>query len=185
MRLDVRKETGFTLFELMVTVAVLSIVLTVGIPSMRNAAEKRNTTAAAEELYSQIQLARSESIARSQPVFMNIVAGTEWAFGFGSDQNCDPSDNNPACSLPDLDNNNPITHRVTFSDHADMSLATTANQITFLPQRGTATGATIAITSQGTNGYAINVVVGVLGQVSMCSPDTDPAAYVTGYRPCS
>jgi type II secretion system protein H len=180
-----RQQSGFTLLELMIALAVLSIVISVGIPSMRDAVEKGNTTAAAEEIYSQIQVARSESIARSQTVFMNLSEGTEWALGFSSDQNCDPTDNVPACTLPNLDGANPITHRVTFGDHEGMDIASTANQITFMPQRGTASGATISITSQGDNGYAVNVIVGALGQVSLCSPDADPAAYVRRYRPCS
>jgi len=179
------RQNGFTLFDLMVAIGVLSIAMSVAIPSMRTAVEKRNTTAAAEEIYSQIQLARSESIARTQTVFMNLSAGAEWSLGFSTDQNCDPTDNEPACALPDLDGANPITHRVTVGDHDGVSLASTANQITFMPQRGTATSATISITSQGANGYAVNVVVGLLGQVSLCSPDDDPAAYVTVYRPCN
>jgi type IV fimbrial biogenesis protein FimT len=179
------RQHGFTLFDLMITLAILSIILAFGIPSMRSAAEKRNTTAVAEDIYSQIQLARSEAIARSQLVFMNLAAGNEWAIGVSSDENCDPSDNVPACTLPDTDNNNPITHLVSFGDHDPVSLATTTNQITFEPQRGTATSATINITSSGTTGYVMTVNVGLLGQVSLCSSDADPSKYVTGYRACN
>lgn len=178
------KQQGFNLLELMITVAILAIVISIGVPSFSRAIEKRNTVGAAEALYSQIQLARSESIARSQPVFMNIVGGADWAVGFGSDQNCDPSDNNPACTLPDLDNNDPITHLLTSDDIGNVSVATTANQLAFMPQRGMVTGATISITSQGRVGYVITLNVGMLGQVSLCSPDADPGRYVTGYRPC-
>jgi type IV fimbrial biogenesis protein FimT len=178
-------QQAFSLFDLMITMAVLSIVASVAIPSMQSAIEKRNTTAAAEAIYSNIQLARSESISRSAMLFMNLSPGTDWSFGFSTDQNCDPTDNNPACTLPDLDNNNPITHRVTFNDHDTVTIASTSNQITFSPQRGTASPATITVTSEGDQGYIIRVNVGVLGQVSMCSPDTDPAAYVTAYQPCS
>jgi Tfp pilus assembly protein FimT len=168
----------------MITIAVLAIAAAVAVPSMAEAIEKRNTISAAEAIYSQIQLARSESIARSQPVFMNVVAGADWAIGFGNDQNCDPSDNNPACALPDLDNNNPITHLLTSADRANVSIATTANQIAFTPQRGMVTAVTIDITSQGRVGFDISISVGMLGQVSMCSSNADPSKHVASYRAC-
>ena len=178
-------QQGFTLLELLVTIAILAIAAAIAVPSMTDAVEKRNTISAAEAIFSQIHLARSESIARSQPVFMNVVAGNGWAIGFGSDQNCDPSDNSPACTLPDLDNNNPITHLLTSADRENVSVTTSVNQITFTPQRGLVTGATINVTSRGRVGYAITINVGMLGQVSLCSPNADPTKHVTSYRPCS
>lgn len=184
MGMDTTKQRGFTLLELMATIAVLAIVLSLAVPSMRSAAEKRSTVAAAEEIYSQLQLARSEAIARSQAVFMNIADGAAWAIGVSNDAACDPSDNVPACVLPDVANNNPITHRFTSIDHPGMSVATTSNQITFQSQRGVASAATIDITSTGNIGYVIRVAVAPLGQVSMCSPNADASKYVSGYRSC-
>lgn len=185
MAMDTTTQRGFTLLELMATIAVLAIVLSLAAPSMRTAIEKRRTTAAAEEVYSQLQLARSEAIARSQPVFMNLAGGATWAIGVSNDATCDPSDNVPACVLPDVTNNNPITHRFTSNDHPGMNIATTSNQITFRSQRGVATAATIDITSTGDIGYVMRVVVGPLGQVSMCSSNADVSKYVSGYRPCN
>lgn len=179
------KQRAFTLLELLITVAVLAIIASFAVPSMRSAAEKRRITGAAEEIYSQLQLARSEAIARSQPVFMNIDDGADWAIGISSDATCDPSDNVPACTLPDAANNNPVTRRFTFNDHQDVSIAASANQIIFRSQRGTATGANIDITSTGDMGYVMSVVIGPLGQISMCSPNADVSKYVSGYRPCN
>lgn len=184
MAKDATRQRGFTLLELLIAIAMLAIVLSLAVPSMRGAAEKRRTIAAAEELYSQLQLARSEAIARSQQIFMTIAGGANWAVGVSNDAACDPSDNVPACALPDVTNNNPITHRFTFNDHPGLSFATTLNQITFQSQRGVASAATIDITSTGDVGYVMRVVVGPLGQVSMCSSNADPGRYVSGYRPC-
>jgi prepilin-type N-terminal cleavage/methylation domain-containing protein len=179
------KQRGFTLLELLMVVAVLAIIATIAVPSMRGAAEKRRTIAAAEEIYSQVQLARSEAIARSQPVFMNIAAGANWAIGISNDPACDPTDNVPACALPDAQDNNPITRRFTFNEHQDVSIATTENQINFRSQRGTATVASIDVVSTGDTGYVMSLVVGPLGQVTMCSSDADASKYVSGYRPCN
>lgn len=179
-----QKQIGFSLLELMITVSILAILIAISVPSFARAIEKRKAIAAAEAIYSQIQLARSESIARSQPVFMNIVEGADWAIGFGSDQNCDPSDNNPACTLPDVDNNNAITRLLTAAEREDVSIAANVNQLAFTPQRGMVTGATIDVTSQGRVGYLMRVNVGMLGQVSLCSPDADLERYIASYRPC-
>lgn len=187
MARDMTRQRGFTLLELIITIAVLAIVLSLAVPSMRSAAEKRRTIAAAEEIYSQLQLARSEAIARSEPVFMNIVGGANWSVGVSDNAACDPSDNAPACVLADNNaaNSNPITHRFTFNDHPDIGVATTMNQIRFQSQRGIATAADIDITSTGDTGYVMSVLVGPLGQVSMCSEDTDLSKYVSGYRDCN
>jgi len=59
-----RTGKGFTLIELMVTVAVAAILLTVGVPSFRDTVENNRLTAAANELVSALNLARSEAIKR-------------------------------------------------------------------------------------------------------------------------
>jgi len=175
---------GFTLLELMLTVAVLAILMAIGGPSMLRAAEKRRTIAAAEQIYGELQLARSESVARSAQIFANVVGGAGWAIGISNNSACDPSDNMPACTLPEVTGGGDITHLFSAADFQNIAVATTSNQITFSPQRATATSATITVTSTGNVGYTMRVVVGVLGQISMCSPNADPTTFVSGYRVC-
>lgn len=178
------EHRGVTVLELMVTIAVLSILLVVGVPSMLDAAERRRTIAAAEQIYSQLQLARAQSVARSGEVYANFVNGASWAIGVSDNAACDPSDNMPACTLPDVDGANAITQIVSAADYDSVAVSSTAAQITFSPQRATATAATIVITSNGNVGYTISIEVGVLGQIGMCSSDADPAKFVPGYRTC-
>lgn len=183
-RTKLSASRGFTLLELLVTVGVLALLLSLGVPSMRAAAEKRQTVAAVERIYSELQLARSEAISRSQPVFFNINGGADWAIGVSNDALCDPTDNVPACVLPDMQNNNPITHLYTVNDNDNVVVNADGNQVAFFPQRGTATARTISVSSVGNNGYIANVIVRPLGQISICSPDADPAKYVTSYGDC-
>lgn len=57
-----KKHNGFTLIELMVTLIIVGILLTVGVPSLKTFMQGNQLIATAEELRSAINLARSEAI---------------------------------------------------------------------------------------------------------------------------
>jgi prepilin-type N-terminal cleavage/methylation domain-containing protein len=179
------RQRGFTVIELMITIVILSIAMTLAKPSMLSAIEKRRTIAAAERIYGQLQLARLQSVARSEPVFANFsFSDPDWAMGV-SNVDCDPSDNDPPGTLPDVDDaaSNIVTYRITAAEFNDITVESSAD-ILFSPQRATASAATIDVTSTGKVGYLMEIQVGMLGQISMCSPAGNPAQFVGGYRPC-
>lgn len=64
--LTVRLNRGFTLLELMVTLAVAAIVLTVAVPSFTNLIVRNSLTGEANELISAFNLARNEAIKLNQ-----------------------------------------------------------------------------------------------------------------------
>ena len=57
-----KKNTGFTLVELMITLFIISILLTVGLPSLRSYAQSNQLVASSNELLSALHIARSEAI---------------------------------------------------------------------------------------------------------------------------
>ena len=59
-----RKQRGFTLIELMVTVAIAAIVLTLGVPSFRDLIQNNRVASTVNGLVTALQLARSEAIKR-------------------------------------------------------------------------------------------------------------------------
>lgn len=61
---------GFTLIELMVTLAVAAILLAVGVPSFRTFVQNAELNSAAGGLLAAIQQARSEAITRGDPVLL-------------------------------------------------------------------------------------------------------------------
>lgn len=69
MRKEIR---GFTLIELLIVVVVIAIGLTLAAASYSDVRNKRATTNAAEALASFLQVARSESIKRNDPVWVRI-----------------------------------------------------------------------------------------------------------------
>mgnify|MGYP003634819119 CR=1 FL=1 len=67
---------GFTLIELMVTVAVLAIVLTVAVPSFANMVNGNRLTSQANDILAGLILARTEAIKQNQSViFCHSVDG--------------------------------------------------------------------------------------------------------------
>ena len=59
--MDKRTQSGFTLYELLITVLIVGVVLTLGIPNMLQFNQNGRMTGAANDLHSAFHLARSES----------------------------------------------------------------------------------------------------------------------------
>ena len=80
------KPNGFTLMELMVTVAIAAIVMTIGIPSFQDTIRENRLTANTNTFVSSLNLARSEAIKSGRRVVMCISAGSTCATSGGYDQ---------------------------------------------------------------------------------------------------
>lgn len=63
-----RRQQGLTLLELVVTVAVLAILVSIGIPAFQSLVGQNRASSAANELQATLQFARSEAVSRDQPV---------------------------------------------------------------------------------------------------------------------
>ncbi len=57
---------GFSLIELMVTIAVLAILLSIGLPSFRSSLQSNRLATASNELIASLNLARSEAIRNTR-----------------------------------------------------------------------------------------------------------------------
>lgn len=64
------QHLGFSLVELMVTVAVLAIVAAIAIPSFTGLINSNRLTASANEVLASLQMARSEAVRRNQTVLV-------------------------------------------------------------------------------------------------------------------
>ncbi len=56
-----RQQTGFTLYELMITLMVVAVILGFGIPNMRNFTLNSRMTSTANDLHAAFLMARSEA----------------------------------------------------------------------------------------------------------------------------
>jgi len=64
-RMDIQRQNGFTLYELLVTVLVVGVIITIGVPNMAEFTQNSRLTSTSNDLLSSFQMARSEA-ARSK-----------------------------------------------------------------------------------------------------------------------
>lgn len=87
IRNDVRND-GFTLIEMMVTVALLAILIAAVTPSFRGVLRDNQAATQSNALVTSLMFARSEAIKRNAPVAMcrsntgTSCAGSDWADGW-------------------------------------------------------------------------------------------------------
>jgi type IV fimbrial biogenesis protein FimT len=68
-----KPDRGFTLLELMVTIAVLAILLAIGVPTLTDFIRESRVVSAANELLFNLQLARSEAVKRRRVVCLRTA----------------------------------------------------------------------------------------------------------------
>jgi type IV fimbrial biogenesis protein FimT len=72
---------GFTLIELMVTIAIAAILMTVAAPSFVSFRRSSELTAVTNTLIASISAGRTESMKRGRPVLVRAL-GTDWTGGW-------------------------------------------------------------------------------------------------------
>ncbi len=193
---------GFTVIELMITIAVVAIITSLALPSYRTIMEKRQVTSGAEQLGAFLSSAQLESVKRNQFVAVNYQAnGGNWCFGMrtGDTANvtCDCRVTDPAagnaCVLDtELLPANTRTLKLFNSgilNHPDVlktSTVGTNGTIVYDPVRGLTQDAKTVklefLSDQST--YALDVDVTVTGRVKICSKKAANKA-VAGFKECA
>lgn len=171
---EVGVNRGFTLIELMITLVILGIVLTVGVPSLHEFVGSQRVRTAASDLVADMAFARAEAIKESRRVIMQRLAGatSTWKDGWNI---CVDLDGDNTCSAGEIRKSaTPLSGRTKVC-------ATTAeldNNIVFRPDgrivRTTAVAATDGILisddfddSNADNDRARLVYLGVSGRPSV------------------
>jgi type IV fimbrial biogenesis protein FimT len=122
-------QTGFTLIELVVTLAVLAVLISLGLPSFREMIDENRMASQGNELVYTLRQARALAVERAAPVSVVAIDG-DWNEGWDSLLDYDKNGakttgladayvtRTPAAQLPDL-------------QHIDIDAS--ATRVTFLP----------------------------------------------------
>lgn len=178
---------GFTLIEMVVTIAVLGILLAIAAPQFNLYFEKFRTKRAAETLSGNLIRAKTEAVKRNQVVRLVITAsdgGAIWCYGMTTAADCDCTVAVPGADSCFLDDN--VETAESSANYRGISLVDTdGDEITsmifsFDNIRGTVGPNTVAFVSD--NGYETHTVVSPQGRIKSCSPSGN---YIGGgYTEC-
>lgn len=163
---------GFTLLELLVTISVLAILLSVAVPSMQSMISRNRLKAATHAIAEDLQWTRSETIKQNRTLQMTLALD-DWCYGVSHAKqgDCD-------CRLPAENPGGCVLKRVSGADFPGISLDATFSRTIFEPRRATAiNGSLVLATAQGSS---LKILLSRLGRVRLCSPTGD----VPGYDTC-
>jgi type IV fimbrial biogenesis protein FimT len=199
-----RGESGISMLEILIALAILGIILIVSVPNLSDLGANQRLVGATEQLYGHLQQARSEAIARSTPVYVNFntnaLTPATWQYGMSSANSlCSLAATTPttvsACVITvndgdalfdpgdgSVDTGDLVLMRFPSTDYPDVVMAIAGfssgnTQFVFDPVRGTATSGQVNLAT--TTGRSLRVTVSLLGRVAICSPDGSVASYGT------
>ena len=77
-----QRVKGFTLIELMVTIAVLAIAISIAVPSFSNMIRDNRAESQSGAMVTALNLARSEAVKRGENITVSPTTGTNWSSGW-------------------------------------------------------------------------------------------------------
>lgn len=173
-----KQQRGVTWLETCVVLTILGIASGAALPAMGSLIDARRLEGAAVQFATDVQFARSEAVARNQPVRISLFANAQGAcyvVHTGLSGQCSCAGSAPATCIGTARE----IRTVELASNQGVTLAANTASVLFDPLHGTSTpAATFRVV--GRQGRAIHQVINVMGRVRSCTP----AGGVPGYPSC-
>jgi len=170
------KDKGFTLVELMITLALLSIVIAISASSYQTLLANQALSSAANKVYYTLQLAKTEAIKRNVKVYVQFCQlGEQWSVGMSETSGCDCFTPN-SCQLDQVDNVQPLVDgKKVMLSQANMKF--NDDQASYEALRFAVKTGSVTLTNQYQS--ALSVIQSAM-RLRVCSPDKA----ALGYKKC-
>lgn len=185
-----RNARGFSLVELMVTVAILAVLAAAALPAFNDYFVKSRLRGAADDIVSLVATARGEAVKRGRDVTV-AMGGTAVSWCMGANEAATPAPASPyqssvACDCTSasacmVDGRRRV---VNSTDYSGVTASAVTASVTIDGKLGSET--TLATTSFNLNSagntYQVQVQITPLGQARVCVPSGQRA--IAGYPSC-
>ena len=159
-----RMQSGFTLIEALIILAVIGILTALAVPSFSLLIERKNLEGAAEKMFADFQYAKSEALKRDAQVFISFDPDPGNAcYGLALDPGCDCTGGGIDCVIDG------VSKVVNISDYGATGFTQNfVDETSYDPRRGNIVNiGTVSFTSP--SGMAIDVVLSRF-RMKICSP---------------
>ncbi len=164
-----RSAIGFTLIELMVTVTMIAIVLTVGMPTFRGSIRNSVLTAGINEFIAALNFARGEAIKRGVNVTARKSSVVGWEGGWQVFMDVDANGQNDSSTDQVLRTHGPLNANYTLRGNNNF-----VNYISYQPNGASNTIGSFALCDASSNAppttsTARLISIDILGRITMAT----------------
>ncbi len=182
------RQPGFTLIELMVTLAVMAILAALAAPSFSTFLAKKRVEGLVAELVTDFQYARSETVQRN--TLVQVTLGTNCYVIHALPLSATAASTSTSCAqavgtASTIGTGETELKTVKITSGSPASFSPASGSIVFDPVRGMATitsGAATITVSSSVGSWDLRANITPVGRVNTCSPSG--TGNVVGYAPC-